>query len=123
MPRITPPKADIPIGHITIAGQRLDVEQSSEFVRFFEDFFKRVGGTLAPSNADLDSSLNDLTIAPASISDTSVLETRLRAIEQRPEPAAALDADTVQDGRIEQLQAEVDRLRQIVEGLLQGTTP
>lgn len=123
MTTVTPPKSNIPIGHVTIGGQRLDVEQSAEFVRFFNDFFRRVGGTIAPSNTDLDTSLNDLSIAPAGISDTSALDTRLQALEQRPESATAADPEVSQDARIQQLEAEVDRLRQIVEGLQQGTTP
>lgn len=53
MTKITPPKVPVPIGRVTIGGQSFDVMQHPEFVRFFFDLFKRVGGTDAMGNAEL----------------------------------------------------------------------
>lgn len=57
---ITPPKAQIPIGTITINGVRYDVAQHPEFVRFFFDLLRRVGGSSATSNTDLASMVEQL---------------------------------------------------------------
>jgi len=50
---LTPPKTPVSIGQVTIAGQTYDVKQSPEFVRFFFDLYRRVGGAEAVSNTDL----------------------------------------------------------------------
>jgi hypothetical protein len=42
---ITTPKANVPVGRVTINGQTFDVAQHPEFVRFFFDLFRRTGGT------------------------------------------------------------------------------
>lgn len=54
---MTAPKNQVPIGRVTIGGVTYDVPQHPEFVRFFFDLFARVGGTNAPSNADLSASI------------------------------------------------------------------
>lgn len=41
---LTPPMSSIPIGTAVFNGQRIDVQQHPEFVRFFFDLFARVGG-------------------------------------------------------------------------------
>lgn len=57
---ITPPKAGIPIGVVTINGKRVNVEQSVEFVRFFFDLMRRVGGTSSDSNAEILAKLEEV---------------------------------------------------------------
>jgi len=44
MTKITPPMDRIPIGVVNVNGQRLEVTQHPEFVRFFRDMFTRAGG-------------------------------------------------------------------------------
>jgi hypothetical protein len=51
---LTIPKNNVPVGRITINGQTFDVPQHPEFVRFFYDLSKRVGGVTAPTNVDLE---------------------------------------------------------------------
>lgn len=53
MANITPPKAQVPIGLLTIAGQEFEVRQHPEIVRFFFDIGTRIGGTTALTNTQL----------------------------------------------------------------------
>lgn len=53
MSAITPPKAQIPIGIVMINGRETEVRQHPEFVRFFFDLFRRVGGTDGTSSDEL----------------------------------------------------------------------
>ena len=49
---LTVPKSDIAIGRVTIDGQVYDVPQTPEFVRFFFDLGRRVGGVSGDSSAN-----------------------------------------------------------------------
>src|SRR3954468_13014309 len=55
---ITPPKSNIPIGRVAANG--VDVDQHPEFVRYFFDLLKRVGGTTAQTITDLMASIADI---------------------------------------------------------------
>lgn len=57
---ITNPKAQIPVGTVTIDGMPYDVAQHPEFVRFFFDLFRRVGSTEALTNNDLQTLIEHL---------------------------------------------------------------
>ncbi len=60
MPTVTPPKAPIPIGTVTIAGKRYDVDQWPEFTRFFYDLWVRTGRVSAATNAELEELVTQL---------------------------------------------------------------
>lgn len=92
MTKITPPKVPVPIGRVTIGGQSFDVMQHPEFVRFFFDLFKRVGGTEATSLGDLSDLIdaNRLGVfqprqAPQELPDLGYIG----AFARGPEPAPA----------------------------------
>jgi hypothetical protein len=53
MSAITPPKAQIPVGLVVISDREYEVRQHPEFVRFFFDLFRRVGGTNGTSSDEL----------------------------------------------------------------------
>ena len=50
MTTITTPHAGIPIGTVTVGGQRVDVVTHPEFVRFFESLVVRAGGVTGPGS-------------------------------------------------------------------------
>lgn len=64
MANVTPPKGPIPIGTVTIAGKRYDVDQWPEFTRFFYDLWVRTGRTTAPTNDELAAEIG--AVAPTS---------------------------------------------------------
>lgn len=53
MSAITPPKAQIPVGLVVVNEREYEVRQHPEFVRFFFDLFRRVGGTNGSSSDEL----------------------------------------------------------------------
>ena len=58
MAKLTPPRAGIPVGTVTVAGVTYDAEIHPEWHRYLAfGLFERVGGVVAPSNNDLDSFL------------------------------------------------------------------
>jgi len=53
MSNVTQPREDIPIGFVTIGGQRFDCATNPEFVKFFSTLLGRAGGTSADTiNSD-----------------------------------------------------------------------
>jgi hypothetical protein len=58
--KITPPKAQIPVGVFVLDGRRIDVMQHPEFVRFFSDLFRRIGGISGASNTELLAAINSV---------------------------------------------------------------
>jgi hypothetical protein len=53
MSTVSPPRAGIPIGMVTIKGQRLEVVTHPEFTKFFDSLTSRVGGATGPGTLDL----------------------------------------------------------------------
>lgn len=50
---VTPPKEQVPLGYVVIQGQRYEVAQHPEIVRFFASLVTRVGGVSGSSTTDL----------------------------------------------------------------------
>lgn len=95
---VTTPEANIPIGTVVVQGQILEVRQHPEFVRYFFDLFRRVGGTDALSNGDLESlvmALDDaagrLDVLAAGMAAIQAAIDRVQAGEVVIQPLAALD--------------------------------
>jgi hypothetical protein len=59
--KITPPKSNVPIGRVSANG--VDVEQHPEFIRYFFDLLKRVGGTTAQTITDITISVVNIVTA------------------------------------------------------------
>lgn len=116
---ITPPKASIPVGSVTINGIKYDVPQHPEFVRFFYDFFRRIGGTDGSSSEQLQTQIDGLSFSPTE-QDTSPQDAGIRALGLLPPYPEATPQEQRSDGRIEALEAEVQRLSVIVNGLTMG---
>jgi hypothetical protein len=111
---LTPPKTLIPIGWVTINGQRLAVTTDPEWQRYFDAMFKRQGGTYAPTNNDLDAfmqfdireadsaelkkAVRDLEVAVAPDQTAALAEAlkRISDIEQQLSIADALVAQVAQ---------------------------
>jgi hypothetical protein len=98
MALITTPKANIPIGTVVVDGRTLEVMQSTEFVRFFFDLFRRVGGTDSMSNAELevlvgalDDAAGRLDVLAAGISALQAAHDRLQASEMVMQAQAPVD--------------------------------
>ena len=90
---LTIPKANVPIGRVTIGGIDYDVAQHPEFVRLFFDFARRVGGTTAPTNNELSGHVETLdSDAQMSRSDPSAQEA-LRAVDELRNEIASLRSD------------------------------
>lgn len=116
MSTITPPQSGIPLGYVSVAGQRLPVEQSPEFTRMLFDLFRRVGGTTAPTNTDLATDLPE----DAGIEELKATVFRnADAADQQP-PSVVLPADDDANGRLQSLEAMVAYLRTEIEALKQG---
>ena len=124
---ITPPKAQVPIGFVTVAGQRLEVMQHPEFIRFFFDLLRRIGGTSAPSIDGLEAA-----IAQAE-ADIDALTLDIEGLASVPLPPITQEAGDVspvplvmpvgqnEDGRLSALEAEFAVMRDQINGLMQGT--
>lgn len=127
MSTITPPKAQVPIGYAMLGGQRVDVMQHPEFVRFLFDIFRRIGGASGPSNEDLQDELDQAELDIITL-QRDVLGLEVLPMPQEPqpfpdslEPSLVFPAqDQQSDGRVQALEAEVAVLRSQIEGLMQG---
>lgn len=116
---ITPPKANIPVGSVTINGVKYDVPQHPEFVRFFYDFFRRIGGTDGSSSEQLQAQVDGLSFTPTG-QDTSLQDVGISALSLLPPYPEAIPQEQRPDARVEALEAEVQRLSVIVNGLTMG---
>ncbi len=119
---VTPPKAQIPIGYFVMrdrdgAEQRFEVKQHPEFVRFFFDLMRRIGGTDATDNSALQAALDQAEL------DIDVLALDTEALQIVPDVFPPIFPPENVDGRLSAMEAELAALRTQVEGLLQGTTP
>jgi hypothetical protein len=88
---ITPPKVPIEIGHVTIDGTNYKVTQSGEFVRFFFDLFRRVGGFDALSNTELEKLASDA--FNAGTADDPVAREALRGVDELRNELASTRAE------------------------------
>ena len=125
---VTPPRSGIPIGYVVIGGKQVPAELHPEFRRLFESFFVRIGGVSGSSS-------DDLTLAQfedAGIEETKALLTVATDAFQQFPPHVSITQDDVspslvisaepedQSAEISALRAEVERLRVLVDSLLQG---
>lgn len=90
---LTPPKAQVPFGHVFIGGQRLAVEMHPEWLRYLaQGLLARVGGVSGTSTSDLDTAaFEDAGIAEL----TAALYAVADAANQQPPQAQCLAADDV----------------------------
>jgi hypothetical protein len=101
MSTLTPPKANIPIGWVTINGQRMPAVMDPEWLRYLAaSLFDRGGGTNGASTSELeaaafeDAGIEDLKIRTAQLADEmpvfhvagdiDVLRAKVDALEQLP---------------------------------------
>lgn len=113
---LTIPKTDIPIGRLTIDGVQYDVPQHPEFVRFFFDLARRVGGVTAPTNTDLSVHIATLdSEAQMPRSDPGAQEA-LRAVDELRNEFASLrnDCDALR-AQIADRDAELAGIRAIAD--------
>lgn len=113
---ITPPKAQIAIGTVLIGGVSYPVTTSTEFVRFFENIFSRIGGVSGSSSEDLTLS---------QFEDAGIEETKAVVYAYRDElsqlPAyEAVSTTEEPSGALEALREELNALRNQVQALQQG---
>jgi hypothetical protein len=112
---ITTPKNNVPVGRVSIGGQTYDVAQHPEFVRFFFDLFRRVGGTGGSSNTDLQSSIDELTseigFLPPRVPQMPLPDDLQPRYEPLPGP------DDLSSARMEALEAEVARMGRLINDL------
>ncbi len=107
---ITTPKATIPIGIVTLpSGQRLEVQQHPEMVRYFFDLVRRVGGTTALTNTDLEAMAQALIDAGAVPLSSPEAQEALRGVEELRQELASLR------GEADRIRGEVDELRAQIE--------
>lgn len=90
MSTITPPQAGIPIGYVTVAGQRLSVEQSPEMTRLFFDLFRRVGGTSATDNTALLAAIDEAQSSAMTFAPTSYDAPLADLLQPAPQEAVVL---------------------------------
>lgn len=85
---------------------------------YFDDVFRRLGGSVAPDLGELEAMISQLPDTSAAI------ESRIAIAEsyasQLPQAQPEARQESAADGQLQALQAEVAALRGIVEGLLQG---
>lgn len=79
---LTTPKANVPVGRVTINGQTFDVAQHPEFVRFFFDLFRRAGGVTAPTNNDLSTHIATLDSEAQMPRSDTVSQEAMRAVDE-----------------------------------------
>jgi hypothetical protein len=102
MTRVTQPIVGVPIGTVTVNGQRFDVHTHPEFQRYFESLSVRVGGPTGPGTPDL---------TVAQFEDAAIEETN--ALLSIAEKTAAQYSDAA-------LRAEIEALARRVQSLEQG---
>lgn len=115
MATLTPPRANIPIGWVTIGGKRLPASIDPEWLRYLANsLFERGGGTQGSGTTDLetaafeDAGIDDLKAAVAKLSDEA---SQLPSVaNQAPESYDALAV----------ISAEIDDLRRRLEALEQA---
>lgn len=91
MANLTPPRAGIPVGKVTIQGVEYDAMIHPEWLRYLSNgLFERVGGVVAPTNVDLDAFMQfDIREA-----DAAELQKRVRDLENVTEaPTVAIQAE------------------------------
>jgi hypothetical protein len=112
---ITPPKNVVPVGRVTIGNATYDVVQHPEFVRFFFDLFRRVGGTSGPSNTDLQTLIDELSseigFSPPPVPQLPFPDDLRPRYEPLPGP------DDLSSARMEALEAEVARMGRLINDL------
>lgn len=109
MTKITAPKVPVPIGRVTVNGVTLDVIQHPEFVRFIFDLVRRVGGTEALTNTELEALAQALIDAGAVPSSSPEAQEALRGVEELRQALASLRGDN------DRLRRDVEELRAQVE--------
>ena len=90
---LTIPKENVPIGRVTVGGVDIDVVQSPEFVRFFFDLARRVGGTKAPTNNDLSGHVATLDSEALMARSDPDAQDALRAVDELRNEVASLRSD------------------------------
>lgn len=106
---VTPPNASIPVGLIELDGQRIEVKQHPEFVRFFFDLFTRAGGVSALTNTELQTLAQSLIDAGAMPVSNPEAQEALRGVEDLRQQLSSLRGDN------DRLRAEVEELRSLIE--------
>lgn len=79
---LTLPKANIPIGTVTIDGVPYDVQQHPEFVRFFYDSQRRAGGTVALTNVEISNGVASLDSDAQMARSDPVSQEAMRAVDE-----------------------------------------
>ena len=105
------PQARIPLGYATVGGQRVPVEIDIEWMRALTVLVQRTGGVMGTDFAALISEL-----AAAPLPQLPVMADDNLAPPSYP----AQIAEQSPDSRVSALEAEVQKLQQQVDGLLQG---
>ena len=107
---ITAPKAPIFIGSVVVGGQTYDVAQHPEFVRFFFDLIRRLGGPNGLSNEEL---LVLVEAAQGSVMASGPdAQDAIRGVDELRNEVAATRSDVqALRGEIESLGAELIGLR------------
>lgn len=124
---LTATSARIPLAWATINGQRVACTIDPEWARAFEELQRRVGGTFALTNKDLEGLLNPSSLADPAVSDAlrAIDELRnqhpatdlsaqeaVRAVEElRHELATVRGDNTALRSRLEELESEMAALR------------
>lgn len=131
MTTVTQPRSGVPIGLVSVDGQKQEVELHPEFRRFFESIFNRIGGVTGSSSNDFslsqfeDAGTEETKAALASARDEFGQVPPINTTDPFDagqfvlQPQPVLDSA---DSEIASLRAEVDALRQAVQALQQGTT-
>ena len=128
MTTVTQPRSGIPIGLISISGEKQEVELHPEFRRFFESIFDRIGGATGSGSNDFalsqfeDAGTEEVKAALAAARDEFGQVPPGADMQQDPEPYAAQPFVIPDDASSElaSLRSEIDTLRQAVQALQQG---
>ncbi len=113
---LTTPKENVPIGSVSVGGQSATVTLSPEYLRFFFDLVRRVGGTKAQTNTDLSTHMDEQdSEAAMSRSDLSAVEA-LRAVDELRNQFASLRNDCDQlRSQLADRDAELAGLRTVLD--------
>ena len=119
MGNVTFPRNGIPIGYVSINGQRMPVEVHPEYLRAFDSIVERVGGVSG-------SSTNDLTLSQ--FEDAGIEEHKhalFRLTDDVWQLPPMVDLSAAHEDKapgVEELRALVAELTKAVEALQQGLT-